>query len=207
MPLTSSPQTGLRLGLIAIAVVTIGFALLFVFGPPADRTDDAGATPTPSASVLDVLDDPGTRAALEALRAVSPTTMAELNAAAAFAQAEGADQQTLSELTLEALFSQFNDQALALRAARSEDYQAIIAGLATGLSGLKANQSSWCEGPTIAAYLTQNDDRLVPSLLHEFPYGSPQYDWAMGWMTTILRAAEAGQANPDRHPRPSSAAT
>lgn len=202
MPGSPSPQSGIKLGVIAVVAVTIGFALLFVFGPASTTNSDQTAEPTSSFRVTEVLDDAETRAALAALAKVAPATLAELNTAAAFARAEGADQQTVAQLTLEALFSQFQDQALALRSARSEDYQAIIAGFASGLSELKANQSPWCEGPTIAAYLTQNDDRLVPSLLQEFPYGSPQYAWAMRWMTTILQAVETGKANPNRHPRP-----
>jgi len=42
----------------------------------------------------------------------------------------------------------------------------------------------------------------VPTLLAEFPYASPQYDWAMGWMTTILKAARQGQVQPTRYARP-----
>ena len=57
-------------------------------------------------------------------------------------------------------------------------------------------------GATVAEFLAQNDSDLAPSLLAEFPYQSPQYNWAMGWMVTILGAAREGQTEPRRYTRP-----
>jgi hypothetical protein len=195
-------QPGLKLGLISLAIVAIGFLAVFLLVPgPSDPNVEETEPPQPVA-LLDQLDDAPTRRAVEALRAVSPTTYAELNQTAAFALADDAHDDALARLVLEALFSQFQTQALSLRSAESANYQSIIAGLSEGLGQLKANQSTWCEGPTIAGFLTQNEDELVPALLSEFPYQSPQYNWAMDWMTTILSAVKQAQDRPRRNARP-----
>ena len=195
-------RTGLSLGLISMALITAGFLGLFLFGPETQETIPGETSGAQASVLLEVLDDPATRGAVESLRAASPGTYAELTTAAAFAHADGADAQALSGLVLEALFSQFQSKAFTLRSAKSADYHRIISGLADGLGQLKTHESDWCEGSTIAAYLTQNDEDLVPSLLSEFPYGSAQYEWAMTWMTTILTVAKGARDQPLRHPRP-----
>ncbi|MFN3213043.1 MAG: hypothetical protein ACE37M_08060 [Henriciella sp.] len=195
-------QPGLKLGLISLAIVAIAFLAAFLVVPgPSESGAEETELPQPIA-LLDQLADAPTRHAVEALRAVVPATYAELNQTAAFALADGAQDDALARLVLEALFSQFQTQALSLRSAESANYQSIIAGLSEGLGQLKANQSAWCKGPTIAGFLTQNEDELVPALLSEFPYQSPQYDWAMDWMTTILSAAKQAQDRPRRYARP-----
>ncbi|GAB5456241.1 MAG: hypothetical protein Hens2KO_24700 [Henriciella sp.] len=195
------PQTGLKLGLISLVLVTVALVGVFLFGPKPE------GAPTPmnaqaTAALLDQLQDTPTRSAVEALRAASPATFTDLMQTTRFAIADGATDEALAQLVLEALFSQFQAQALSLRSARSSDYQAIISGFAQGLGQLKTHQSAWCDGATIAAFLTQNEEDLVPSLLSEFPYQSPQYDWAMEWMVTVLSAMKQGQDSAQRHPRP-----
>ena len=195
------PQTGLKLGLISLVLVTVALAGVFLLGPTPENDPDA-PTQTQATALLDQLQDAPTRRAVEALRAAAPATFSDLNQASAFAVADGARDEALAQLVLEALFSQFQAQALSLRSARSEDYHAIIAEFSGGLGQLKANRSVWCEGTTIAAFLTQNEDELVPSLLSEFPYQSPQYDWAMDWMVTVLSAMKQGQESGRRYARP-----
>lgn len=195
-------QTGLQLGLISIGVVLLGFIGLFLFGPKPTQPVGAPDRSTTSPRLLEVLDDMPTRAAVEALRAAAPATYAQLDHVAVFALNDGATRQDLSDLTLQALFGELQSQALVMRSARSADYQAIMAGLADGLRQLKSQQSSWCEGERVSAYLAQDDSELVPSLLAEFPYQSPQYDWAMAWMSTILTTAKRAQDRPQRYQRP-----
>lgn len=193
-------QTGLKLGLITLGVVMAGFMAVFLLGPDQD-IPDAGP-PQARPDLLETLTDAPTRRAVEALRAASPGTFAQLQAEVAFAVKDGADETALSTLTLEALFGEFQNQALVFRSAQSADYHAIIVELANGLKQLKASDSPWCEGDHIAAYLAQNDSELVPTLLAEFPYQSPQYDWAMDWMSVILITAKKAQDMPIRNPRP-----
>lgn len=195
------PQTGLKLGLISLVLVSLALLGVFLLGPERE-TEPASPSQLQATALLDQLQDGPTRRAVEALRAASPATFSDLNQAAAFAIADGAADAALAQLVLEALFSQFQAQALSLRSAGSENYQAIIAGFSDGLGQLKANQSASCEGPTIAAFLTQNEDELVPALLAEFPYQSPQYDWAMDFMVTVLSAMKQGQERGERHARP-----
>ena len=195
-------QSGLKLGLISLGLVAVIFAGLFAFGP-AKAVSDADAAQTRQAfDILTVLDDAATRRAVTALRAADPGTYTQLQTAAALAQADGVDSQALAILVLEALFSQFRAQALTLRSADSAGYQAIISGLGAGFEQLGAADNAWCKGPTVAAFLTKNDDDLVPSLLREFKYKSPQYDWAMTWMTTILDVASESRRAPRSHARP-----
>lgn len=195
------PQTGLKLGVISLVVVTLCLVGVFLFGPEPDTQPEASNSPQASA-LLDQLQDAPTRRAVEALRAVAPETFNDLNKAAAFAVADGTSEDALAQLVLRALFRQFEAQAEHLRSARSENYQVIIAGFSEGLSKLSSHQSAWCEGSTIATFLTQNEDELVPSLLSEFPYQSPQYDWAMEWMVTVLGAMKQGQDAASPHARP-----
>lgn len=199
-PASRTPD--LRLGLIILGVVAAGFLALFLFGPDKATDQDhpnSGALPP---GLLDQLTDAPSRRAVEALRAAAPASYAELDLAAKRVISEGEDPAGLSALLLEALFAQFRGQASAIKAANSGDYQAIVAELATGLRALDASGSKWCEGSQIAAYLTQNDEALIPSLLAEFPYGSPQYDWAMDWMAGILTIAKSAQKRPQVWARP-----
>jgi len=195
-------QTGLKLGLISIGVVMLAFCGLFLFGPAPTKPVIAQDQSTTSTRLLDVLEDAPTRAAVEALRAAAPATYAQLDNMAVFALNDGATPQDLSYIVLQALFGELQAQALSMRSAQSADYQAIMAGLAEGLRQLKSQQSVWCEGERISTYLAQDDSELVPSLLAEFPYGSPQYDWAMAWMKTILTVAKRAQDRPQRYQRP-----
>lgn len=200
--MTRQKQIGLRLGLITLGVVMIGFAGVFLFGPkvtPAPQTmPDISARP----GLLDILDDVSTRRAVEALRAASPGTYVQLQSTSLTAHRDGANAHDLSLIVLQALFSEFQNQALTLRSAESVNYHAIISGLADGFRQLNAVDSKWCEGAQIAGFLTQNDADLVPTLLAEFPYRSPQYNWAMDWMTVTLSAAKQAQDRPQQHYRP-----
>ena len=201
MAAESRKHVGLKIGLSTIALVALGFAALFAFGPSAPSTL-VGPEPSPHADLLDLLPDTPTREAVDALKAAAPASFAELDALSTRAIAGGADAQAVSELVLEALFGQFQTQASAVKAANSDQFQTVVADLAEGLRALKASDSTWCNGARMADFLAQNDADLVPTLLAEFSYGSPQYDWAMGWMTTILNAAAQGQATPHRYARP-----
>ena len=202
MPAPQDKQTGLKLGLISLGVVMLGFVGLFLFGPAPSEPVSQLRDQTASTRLLDVLNDAPTRDAIEALRTAAPATYAQLETTAIFALNDGATPQDLSYITLQALFGELQNQALAMRSAQSTDYQAIMVGLADGLRQLKSHQSTWCHGEEIAEYLAQNDSELVPSLLVEFPYQSPQYAWAMTWMQTILTVAKRAQDQPLRYPRP-----
>lgn len=201
--MAASPRSrpGLKLGFIVLACVALSFIGVFVFGPSQAPTP-ADPSGEPNTDLLQVLSDAPTRGALAALQDVSPTTYSELAALTQRAVSEGADAQAVSEIVLQALFAQFQAQAGAIKGAGSGQYQIVMAGLADGFRQLEANDSPWCDGATIADFLAQNESDLVPTLLAEFPYASLQYDWAMGWMTTVLRAAQRGRIQPVRYARP-----
>lgn len=198
---TTGRDVGLRVGLAALALVSLGFLALFLFGP-SEPTDPVDVETAPQMGLLDFLTDAPTREAVEALKSVAPGSFAELDTVSKRAIVGGADRQVVSELVLEALFGQFRAQASAIKASSSNAYQSIVAELAVGLRALKASDSDWCNGTKAADFLAQNEADLVPNLLAQFPHGSAQYDWAMGWMTTILGAAEKGRAAPQRYARP-----
>lgn len=195
-------QIGIWLGLISLGLVAVGFLGVFVLGPssPPDAPPLEAEAALPG--LLDRLQDVPTRRAVEALKSAAPATYAELDATARRAIAEQQTEDQLAQLLLEALFAQFQAQAFAIKGARSDEFQTIMAGFASGLRELQAADSDWCEGPRLAAYLSQNEEDLVPALLREFPYGSPQYDWAMDWMVTILTVARSAQERPQRYARP-----
>lgn len=199
---TAHRQTGIRLGLISLGLVAAGFLGVFVLGPSPQLDTPPTDAETALPGLLDRLDDAPTRRAVEALKSAAPATYAELDTTARLAIAEGQGEDQLAQLLLEALFAQFQAQAPAIKGARGDQFQAIMAGFASGLRELQAAKSDWCEGPRVAAYLSQNEEDLVPALLSEFPYGSPQYDWAMDWMVTILTVAHSAQVRPQRHARP-----
>ena len=195
-------EIGLKLGLIVMAAVTVLLCGLLVFGPRDEAALTSPAIADAQETLLDRLSDAPTGRAITALKITAPGTVAELETLTHAAIVEGASQQALSELVLEALFAQFRAQAGSVKGASSDDFQSIVRDLRTGLEQLKARNSQWCKGETIAAFLAQNESELVPSLLSEFPYGSPQYDWAMDWMTTILTVAKQGQDRRLGHARP-----
>lgn len=196
-------QADMKIGLIALVAVSVIVGLVFAFGPDPDPLEPPETPLAGGSPLLELITDAPTRRAVRALQTASPTTYAELDEAAKWALRDDADQIALSELVLQALFGEFRNNALTFRSAQSAQFQEILAGLSDGLKRLKAAESNWCEGEQIAAFLAQNDQDLVPALLAEFPYQSPQYDWAMDWMSGILNAAVRARADPIRHQRPS----
>ncbi|MEM9054076.1 MAG: hypothetical protein AAGB16_02015 [Pseudomonadota bacterium] len=195
-------QTGLRLGLIILGVVAVGFLGLFLFGPEPRNEKDPNARAGLIWDAQTVLGDAPSHRAIEALNAANPAVANTLDKVVQQAVRDDGTKQDIAALTLEALFAQFRDQAYYLQFADSAGYQDILEGLSEGLSQLEASRSSWCKGPRIAEFLAQNDDELVPALLAEFPYASPQYEWAMGWMETVLTVAKRAQDNPKRYTQP-----
>ena len=190
---------GLGLGQISLACVSlIFFGFLFA----SDRAETP-STQTPQDERVQTLKlqypDPATQDVLLALQGANP---------AAFAQLEHISRQgqltdpTRRALLLEALFGEFRTQAYALQYADAKGYSGIIGQFAQGLERLKANNSAWCEGPVMAEFLSQNDTDLVPSILAELSYPSPQYDWAMAFMTVLLNTAHQAQKTPIRHQPP-----
>lgn len=202
MAVKGNKQSGLKLGLVTLAIVGLGFIGVFLFGPASEAPTADPIAVSAAPPLQDILSDAPTRNAVEALRAAAPGTYTQLETTVRLAQHDGASAQDLSYLVLQALFGELQGQALTLRSAESANYQAIITSLGAGMKQLDATQSKWCEGEQIAAFLKQNEADLVPSLLSEFPYQSPQYVWAMDWMTVILNAAKQAQDRPQRYQRP-----
>ncbi len=199
----TAKHTGLGLGLTIVALVTAAFTGLFLFGPKPEAGPKIDAkTVKVTDQLLDVLTDKETRRAIEALKAANPEAFAKLEHVSALSIQDGATQQELADLVLEGLFAQFGAQAYVMQHAPVEAYDTIITSFAEGMTTLKTTDSPWCSGTTIAEFLIQDDDRLVSALLAQFPYGSPQYDWATAFMTDVLKAAKAGQDRPRRYGRP-----
>ncbi len=197
------PQlSGLKLGIIALLVVGAIFSGIFAFGPGRSVDEQPETGLKPRLDFAAVFPDAASRNVIHALEGANPEAAETLRRELAFAQRDGTDQSDLSNILLQALFAQLGEQAIYVQRAETEDLDAIVSGFITGADQLAAAQSDWCAGPTLAGFLTENDDELVPSLLAKFPYGSPQYAWAMGWMTIVLNRAEKAQNFPYRHGRP-----
>ena len=82
-------QTGLKLGLISLVLVTVVLAGVFLLGPEPE-TEPVAPNTSQTTALLDQLQDAPTRRAVEALRAAAPATFNDLNQAAAFAVADDA---------------------------------------------------------------------------------------------------------------------
>lgn len=198
-----SKTIGLRTGLIILAVI-IGAGALTLFRPGILAVQ----TPTPPvsapATLSDRLTDAETQAYLTALEKVSPGGAATLQAEAAQRIRAGASDEVLGQLVLMSILVELKDGAGDFKQAPSLHYDRIIAHSGVALQRLKREQSEWCDGPRLAAYLEQDEDRLVPDLLALYPYGSDSYDWAMAFGVMALKAVEAARKTPIRRPRPSS---
>lgn len=196
--------TGLQVGFAALAMVAAVFVGVFALGP------EKAEHRLPADAVLQVPDagsyfpDAASKRVIAALEAANPKTAQTLQRELAFAQRDGASQQGLADILLQALFAQFGEQAIYVQRARVADFDLILSDMMAGVRQLEASDSAWCQGPTVAAFLSTNDDEIVPALLAKFPYGSVQYEWAMGWMIRILEAADNAQRFPTRHGRPTS---
>src|SRR6056297_1217776 len=95
-------ETGLRLGLIVLGTVALGFLGVFLFGPAAERETNLPPLTEAPTALLDVLTDAPTRRAVKALKASATGTAARLDAEAKRAIADGAEADALSALLLEA---------------------------------------------------------------------------------------------------------
>jgi hypothetical protein len=194
--------SGLQLGAAALALVGAVFVGVFAFGPERAQLPLDKALPVAEAGSY--FPDAASKRAIAALEAANPKVAETLGRELAFAARDGRDQQGLADILLQALFVQFGEQAVYVQRAEVEDFDLILSGMMTGVRQLEAANSPWCQGPEVAAFLSTNDDEIVPALLDKFPYGSAQYVWAMNWMTRILQVAEKAQNFPTRHGRPTS---
>lgn len=201
MAQSASPTFGLRLGLLALGALSLVFAAIFAW--PVSTKLGTDMPPPHVATALETrFTDTATQEALRTLKQTDPATYTTLETLAERVATNGTSPEALSPLVLEALFSQFRSQAYVLQFAPTSAYADIIARFSDGLERLEAADSAWCKGAQIAAFLTQNDSDLVPALLSQFEYTSPQYIWAMGFMTTVMEAAQTAQKAPIRHSRP-----
>lgn len=198
-----SKTIGLRTGLIILAVIiSAGVFSLFQPGILAVQT------PTPPvsapATLSDRLTDAATQAYLNKLEEVSPGGAATLQAEAAKRIRAGANDEALGELVLMSVLVELKDGAGDFKQAPSLYYDRIIAHSGAALERLKREQSDWCDGPRLAAYLEQDEDTLLPELIALYPYQSESYDWAMAFGVMALKTVEAGRRTPVRRARPSS---
>ena len=192
---------GLKLGVAILFCVAALFALGATFGPKV-----AVDAPVPLAAdtrlVETVLNDAASLEYLAKLDAHAPVAAQTFRLEAAFAIKDGWTRDEVGALLMEAAFGQFRSLAVDLQTAPTASYDAILAHFGEGMATLKAQRSAWCHGPTVAAFLTENDDKIVPQLLAQFPYGSDGYDWALEWGGLFLDAAAEGRRVRVRHGRP-----
>ena len=196
-----SKTVGLRTGLIILGVIAaIGLALIWQPGA-LSRIEKTQVT-VETRTLGDVLTDTATQAYLTKLRIISPGTAATLDAEAAAMIAGGQTTDALAELTLRSILTELKRGAFAFKQAPTEHYDKLIAHSATALTRLQRENSSWCTGPRIAAFLEQDEDALIPDLLARYPYGSDSYNWAMRFGVLYLDAVAAARKTPTRRPGP-----
>lgn len=198
-----SRTIGLRTGLIILAVVAaLG---LYTALRPAGLAVTAPTAPRPALDTLDQrLGDAETLAYLNRLQAVSPGGFASLEAEAARLIRADATDEALSKLVLQSILLEMKRGAGNFKLAPTDHYDRIISHAGSAFERLQDEQSVWCNGPRLAAYLEQDEQTLIPSLLAIYPYESESYDWAMRFGVLGLNAIEAGRQTPERRPRPSS---
>ncbi|MEL7230916.1 MAG: hypothetical protein AAGJ85_00220 [Pseudomonadota bacterium] len=197
-----SKTIGLRAGLIILGLVA-------AIGLVSALRADSLAVQIPSepkkveATLSERLTDSPTQAYLARLRAVSPAGINTLETEAERRLRAGASNGELAELVLLSILVELKRGAGAFKQAPTEHYDRIIHHAEDALKRLEDEDSPWCEGPHLAAYLEQDDTELISSLIALYPYESEGYIWAMVFGTMALDAMEAGRASPVRRNRPS----
>lgn len=201
MSARDTPSKGLFWGLSSIGVVGVLFALSFIWlsGGGTKVTQDSS---DPDITFKSILSDPASRNYFTKLEIAAPETAKKLRQEVVLSVKDGASDEEVTQIILQAAFSQFQSKAYDLQYAPVSSYDAIISKLSAGVSDLKSANSAWCEGATIQDFLKQSDDELVPSLLSNFPYESPQYDWVLEWSGLFLDASVAANAKQTRHRQP-----
>ena len=192
---------GVKLGVAMLCGVAALFALVTIFGPKAAMKQSPPVA-ADTRLVETVLNDAASRNYLAKLDVHAPVAAQKFRLEAAFAIKDGWSQEDIGALLMESAFAQFRPMAVDLQIAPTASYDAILAHFGEGMARLKAQNSKWCEGPTVAAFLTENDDEIVPQLLAQFPYGSDGYEWALAWGGLFLDAAAEGRRARVRHGRP-----
>ncbi len=190
---------GLRTGLIVLFVVALAFVALVAGGWFDNRPATDQAEAPPLVPLEAVLSDDATRQYLRQLDLYAPETAATLRAQAQLAIRSGEDHTMLADLVLRALLSQFQSDALHLRRAQPDDFDAILAHLRTGFQTLSASASPWCDATAVETLLKRSETDLLAALLAEFEYDSAAYRWVLQWGGIYLKAADRARRYPVFH--------
>ena len=200
----TGPKTlGLGSGLVILAIVTC-LGLVSAFNAEHFAIQIETQPETEKTQLADRLTDTPTQTYLTRLKRYAPVTSERLAREAETRIRAGATDQALSELVLLSILMELKDGATAFRRAPSSHYDRLINHAKQGLIRLQRENSPWCEGPQLLAYLEQDDDTLIASLIALYPYQSESYDWAMEFGIMALDAIEAGRQTPINRTRPSS---
>ncbi|MEM7493928.1 MAG: hypothetical protein AAF296_11125 [Pseudomonadota bacterium] len=199
----TGPKTlGLGSGLIILAIVTC-LGLVSAFNAEHFAAKVSTHSEIEKTDLTDRLTDTPTQNYLTHLKRYSPVTAERLKREADTRIRTGGTDQTLSELVLLSLLMELKDGAAAFRQAPPSHYNRLIDHARQGLTRLQRENSPWCTGPQLLAYLEQDDDELIPSLIALYPYQSDSYDWAMAFGVMALDAIQAGRQAPINRARPS----
>jgi len=196
-----SKTVGLRTGLIILGVITM-VGLVLVWRPGALSKIAPTEQTVSTKSLEQLLQDQATQSYLARLKAVSPGTAVTLDAEAIAMIANGKETDALAELVLRSILTELKRGAFEFKQAPTEHYDKLVAHSATALTRLQRENSSWCNGPRIAAFLELDEDALIPDLLARYPYGSDSYNWAMRFGVMYLEAISAARENPTRRRSP-----
>ncbi len=202
MPEATPPIFGLRLGLVCLSLSGAAIAGFLQWSGAGAIPDQTPPEPVELHRLAEIFPDRPTQSALTALARADPVTYARLERLIQKAGPANTQPAELSPFILDAMFAQFRAQDYAMQYAETGHYAQILTRFAEGLKALAASDSAWCHGPQLVEFLSQNSHDLVPALLDHFDYASPQYIWAMAFMSDLMDAAHAARKAPIRHAPP-----
>lgn len=192
---------GLRLGLYVFAAVVVGLTTWFMTRPETPPRPAQSNQASSFGTLAQALPDPASQAFLAELERSVPDIALTFRAEADAALRTGITQEDLAHRLLWTAMSQLKPNAVYIRRAPVEDYDALIAHFRSGLGQLNTTQSAWCDAESVEALLKLPTPDLIETFLAQFPYGSEGYDWALTWSGLYLEAARHGRQQPVFHPR------
>lgn len=188
-------QTGLSLGLITLALVSV-FALALLsrpFSTPLQTESANQRGGQPNAPQTD--SSPLVADLLETLASANPAAADRYIQAAPLLPNQAARRVALLETVLTVL----RQEAPYMRYASLGAFTDLLIAFGNGMSALKAADSSWCEASTIADLTRRNETELMPYLLAELASEDESFEWALGFAKFALTATIDARRSPVRH--------
>jgi hypothetical protein len=198
--MTPQPRTPLSLGLLVFGLLSAIAISVAIWKPlPTSEASQSSDAKKGLLQNHEVYEHPALRAYAKALADQGDAEERALRQALGDLQTRGATQQQKRRLVLRSALASLRAEAPHMRSLPVRGYDAIMNGVADGLTQLQDTGSHWCRATTLATLTRKNEGVLLSTIIDDMAQSDAAYDWALSWVTDILELGSQARARPVRH--------